>query len=146
MKLADLAAEYIAKESATGLFVPDEAVGQSLIEATRFYAGFAAMKDPAAAVDEDGVLDPAVITDQIDVTAGEWALIRPLFMLYVEMQGAKVIEASRGVGLEPLGRTTSEIAADIKVVEDNMGFVAFSEDCFTVGIPDVWPPLPCTWH
>lgn len=135
MQLQGLVDEYIAKESATGLFALEDQVLQCCIEATRFYAGYAALTDPTAEPDLLGVLDPALIAPSTDVTAGEWAIIAPLFRLYVERHAAQVVEASRGLGVEPLGRTTSEIAADIQRVEENLPLLSFSEECFTVGIP-----------
>lgn len=135
MTLQDLVDEYVAKEAATGLFAPDDQVLQSCIEATRFYAGYAALRDPTAAPDEFGSMDLADITAATNLTAGEWAIIAPLFRLYVERQAAQVVEASRGLGVEALGRSTSEVAADIQRIEEALPLLAFSEEPFTVGLP-----------
>lgn len=136
MTLQDLVNEFIAKESATGMFALDAQVLQCGIDATRFYAGYAALKHPASAPNANGVLDPAAVTGTTDLTAGEWAIIGPLFRLYVEKHAAQVVEASRGLGVEPLGRSTSEIASDIKLTEEQLPLLAFSEEPFTVGIPE----------
>jgi hypothetical protein len=52
-----------------------------------------------------------------DLTMGEWAIIKPLFSLYVERECATRLEASRGLGVDVFGRSVSEISQDITVME-----------------------------
>lgn len=47
------------------------------------------------------------------ITVSEWALIKPLFLLYVERENAIQLEASRAMGLDVWGRSVSEIITDI---------------------------------
>src|SRR5438094_50133 len=43
---------------------------------------------------------PLPLTFEVDLTDGEWALIRPLYMLYIEKANAVALEASRTLGVE----------------------------------------------
>ena len=62
------------------------------------------------------------------LSMGEWALIRPLFVLYTERENAMRLEASRAMGLEVYGRAVSEISGDIERMEspDGLPSRAFS--------------------
>ncbi len=60
------------------------------------------------------------ITLLTDITVSEWALIRPLFLLYIERENAIQLEASRGMGVDPFGRSSSEVAGDIVQMELSM--------------------------
>ena len=62
----------------------------------------------------------------------EWAIIRPLFDLYVERENAIYLEASRGVGIDVFGRTVSEVNADIAAEEAELPNLAFDEPIVTV--------------
>jgi hypothetical protein len=80
---------------------------------------------PAHAISPDPVVadalpikDPDMIGDDTEVSVGEWAVIRPLFFLYVERENAQRLEGSRALGLEVYGRSVSEIAGDIKEMEN----------------------------
>lgn len=52
-----------------------------------------------------------------DITDGEWFVIRPLFMLYVERENARALEASKQLGVEVYGRTVDQVEADIRTYE-----------------------------
>lgn len=68
------------------------------------------------------------VTADTVLSMGEWALIRPLFVLYTERENAMRLEASRASGLEVYGRAVSEIASDIAFMEspDGLPSRAFS--------------------
>lgn len=127
--LAALAAEYATMRAASGLFVGSNEVLMCAINAARFYAGFAAMSDATA---RQG---PFFVTGSTIVTTDEWAIIAPLFRLYVERESAVVVEASRVAGVEQVGRSYAEVAADIAVLEADMPNKAFDEEVFSVGFP-----------
>lgn len=134
--LAALAAEHAAYRAASGLFVGANEVLMSAIQATRFYAGWAVLSDPIA---RQG---PFFVTGSTVVTTDEWAIIAPLFRLYVERESAVVLEASRSLMTEPVGRSYAEVQADIAQLEADMPQKAFVEEVFTIGIPADTAGLP----
>ena len=126
-KLADLARAFATQERPTGNLLDDETVLAQAVAATRFYAGFATLRaqekdtDPAPDIDGD-----------TDITTSDWALVRPLFLLYAERQTALQQQASRGMGIDPFGRSASEVAAEIAQVEADMPHRAFFQPIVTV--------------
>lgn len=107
MKLVELAASV---KWAFGLIVDDTEVTVQAVAAARQYAGWGTIQSLAG----DGA---AALSDNTELTNGEWALIKPLFMLYVERENARALEASRGNGVDVFGRTVSEIAPEITQYE-----------------------------
>ena len=73
-----------------------------------------------------------VIATDVDLTLSELALIRPLFLLYVERENATHLEASRALGLEVYGRSVAEVDGDIKQLEEDMPKRAFVEPIWSV--------------
>lgn len=134
MELSDLAAEYATQRSATGLFITEPQVLQCLVDATRFYAGWQTLEDADSAT-------LATITGTTVLEAGEWSIIAPLFRLYVERESALVIEASRGLGVEQVGRDSSTVAGDILNEESLLAQKAYVEPVFSVGFPVGTLPL-----
>lgn len=132
MLLSELATEYVTQRGASGLFIAPEQVLDCAVQAARFYAGWASLDDATA-------VSLAAISGATDITASEWALIGPLFRLYAEREAAVVLENSRGLGVDVPGRASSEIASEIQAAEAAMPMLAFSEDCYTIGIPVVTP-------
>jgi hypothetical protein len=57
---------------------------------------------------------PGELTTQTVVTWSEWAVIKPLFMLYVERENARALEVSRQQGIEVYGRGVAEIENDVQ--------------------------------
>lgn len=130
MKLGALVDEFCRqRRDAGGLYLDRKQVEQCAVDAARFYAGWHALEDPAA--QEFGR-----ISVNASLSASEWALISPLFKLYVERETALVIEASRVAGVEAVGRSSSEVAADITQAEAALPQLAYEEPPFSVGIPD----------
>jgi len=124
--LAALALAFATQERPAGNLLDPAAVLAQAVAATRFYAGYAALRAHAGAI---GV--PA-IDGNTTITTSEWAVIRPLFMLYVERETALQIEASRGMGIDLFGRSASEIAAEVSMFEGDMPRRAFSQAIVTV--------------
>lgn len=65
------------------------------------------------------IKDLGLITPDVELRPGEWAVIRPLFVLYAERDSAQRLESTRSLGLEVHGRSTSEITGDIRAMEDD---------------------------
>ena len=126
-KLADLAKSFAEDERPAGNLLDDASVLAQAIAATRFYAGFAALRDHAGKEPPE----QSIIGDT-GITTSEWALVRPLFMLYVERETALQLEASRGMGIDPYGRSASEIASEIAQFEAELPRRAFFQAILTV--------------
>jgi len=124
--LAELAATFANDERPAGNLLDDAAVLAQAVAATRFYAGFAMLRA------HDGVATPPAIDGTTPITTSEWALIRPLFLLYVERETAIQLEASRGMGADPFGRSSSEVASEITQIEAEMPRKAFFHPVVTV--------------
>jgi len=124
--LADLADTFAKGERSAGNLLDDAAVLAQAVAATRFYAGFAGLRA------HDDVTPQPKIDGTTTITTSEWALIRPLFLLYVERETAIQLEASRGMGAEPFGRSSSEVAAEITQIEAEMPRKAFFHPVVTV--------------
>lgn len=74
--------------------------------------------------------DPCACTE---ISFGEWGVIKPLFMLYVERANATALEASRVMGVDVFGRSVDSIENDITRYEQtDMPRLAFSQDIVTV--------------
>lgn len=129
--LASLAAEYVAQRSASGLFIGQETVLSCAIMATRFYAGWATLEDVSSRV---GVF---AITGNTEVTPDEWAIIGPLFRLYCDREHAVVVESSATMGMQPVGKSSSEVASEISQAETELPQKAFVEPAWSVGLPPV---------
>jgi hypothetical protein len=121
--ISSLADQFATLERPTGVMLDDETVQANLIAATRFHAGWASLKH------QD---DAEAITGDTHLSHSEWALIRPLFMLYIERETALQLEASRGLGLDVFGRSTSEIAGEITQAEMEHPRKAFCMRAFSV--------------
>ncbi|MGZ8220070.1 MAG: hypothetical protein ACXWT0_00330 [Methylobacter sp.] len=106
------------------------------IKAVNYYSGFGALAAHLAIPIADPAPDPPTpypdVTASTDVTVSEWALIGPLFLLYVERENAIQLEASRDMGIDPFGRSSSEVAGDIVNMELDFPHKAFQRDILTV--------------
>ena len=100
-------------------------VAQALA-AVRRYAGFAKLGAHAS----QAVAPP--VTPQTELSLSEWAVIRPLFILYAERETALQLEASRAMGIDVFGRSSGEIAAEITQIEADMPRLAFYQPIVTV--------------
>ncbi|APQ14662.1 hypothetical protein BJP27_24115 (plasmid) [Pseudomonas oryzihabitans] len=67
-----------------------------------------------------------------DLTPSEYALIRPLFELYVELENAEALEASRSSGMDSWGRSTDAIKSEIQQTEERMPAAAFTFEIVTI--------------
>lgn len=124
--LSALATLFATQERPAGNLLDGPTILAQAEAATRFYAGYAVL---SARENADPVPE---ISGNITITESEWALIRPLFLLYVERETALQLEASRGMGIDPFGRSASEIAGDIARAEADMPQMAFFQPILTV--------------
>lgn len=132
--LAALADRFASAERPAGNLLDDDSVLAQAIAAASFYAGYAAIRSriPAPVAAPDLPLPMAAISGVTEISESEWALIRSLFMLYVERETSLQLEASRGLGMDVYGRATSEVAADIMQAELELPHQAFYQPIFTV--------------
>ena len=135
MKLSQIV-EAFMDERPTWLVVSETRVMACLRRAVLFYCGYARLEDAERADDclhSDISASNVSDDDQdFDLTPSEYAIIKPIFWLYVELECAGAIEASRGLGVDVFGRMTSEIAQEITIKEQDMAKLAFVEPAFTV--------------
>ncbi len=119
-QITDLAHNFVADERPIGMVIDEDQIVHQLVAAVRFYAGYAQLRafDEYAAPLEK-------ITPETDITSSEWAMIRPLFLLYAERENALQLEASRGMGVDVYGRSVSEISSEITQLEADMPYKAF---------------------
>jgi len=119
--IADRVTQFLdAERGATALLGVDQVRAQA-IAATAFYAGYVALSD---AVEPIGA--------GTDLSVSEWALIRPLFLLYVEREAALQLEATRGMGADVFGRSVSEVAGDITQLEADFPRRVFCREVVSV--------------
>lgn len=134
MIISALAAEFAATRP--GVLLDDVQMVGAAVAAARFYAGYGDIRSVSGSdllqeaagagqsrplpPDEEPAILPALpikdlglITGDTDLSTGEWAIIRPLFVLYVDRENAMLLEATRGMGADPFGRSVSEIAQEI---------------------------------
>lgn len=123
--LSDLADRFALSERPAGNLLDTAGVLAQAVAAAYFYAGYAAIvsRVPNPAVVPAPPL--VAISGATVISESEWALIRSLFILYVERETALQLEASRGLGLDVFGRASSEIAADIENLEMELPHRAF---------------------
>lgn len=122
--LSELADRFAKSERGAGNILDDESVLAQAIAAASFYAGYASIDS----VDSDAMF----IDGDTKISLSEWAIIRPLFILYVERESAIQLEASRGLGVDVFGRSTSEIASEITMLESDLPRKAFSQPIITI--------------
>ena len=124
--LSALSDNFATNERPAGNLLDGPSVLAQALAATRLYAGYAELRAHA------GVSPVPEITGDTEISNSEWALIRPLFLLYVERETALQLEASRGLGMDVFGRSSSEVAADIIQFEAELPHRAFFRPIITV--------------
>lgn len=124
---------FMERERPSGLMLDPEQVTAQAVAAARLYRGFARLDEHWARLETDpDAPELATIDATTPLSDSEWALIRPLFLLYLERETALMLEASRGLGVDVFGRSTSEIATDISMTEQEMAHRAFLFPAITV--------------
>lgn len=132
MLLSALIAETAARRTSGGLYLQPQEIELCGIRATRRYAAYGYII--GLPLDNYNTLDrPQEITLSLELTTSEWGVIGPLFELYLEFESALRIEATRGLGMELTGRSSSEVQGDINAFELELPRLAFHEPAYTVG-------------
>jgi hypothetical protein len=141
LKLSEIMTAYMAAQPAA-VVLPEEDITRLLKTAVRFYCGYATIRStaPAADIRNDVPVNHTAIdasneitgTQDFDLDPSEWAIIKPLFDVYVERENASHIEASRAMGVEIFCRAVSEIQVDVNEREREMPKMAFVELAFSI--------------
>lgn len=129
-KLEALATEYIENSRPIGLVIESEQVVHQAIDALRFYAAYGPVQSISSAPGNVPGLE--ALTRETQLTNGEWGMVRPLFILYVERENALHLEASESLGVTVYGRRSAEVTQDITIAEELCRFGAFSRPIIAV--------------
>jgi hypothetical protein len=119
--ITSLVDKFTDEERPVGNLLDAPVVLAQAIAAVKYYSGYTDLETHSAIPIADPVPETRApfpeITGLTDISVSEWAMIRPLFLLYVERENALHLEASRGMGIDVFGRSSSEIAGDITQME-----------------------------
>jgi len=137
MTLLELITEFMASRLTGGLVIDMPDVTKAMLKAVRFYAGYA---EVSYFFEQDPSVTPALtqLTDAVTLTTSEWAIIQPLFNAYADHENALRLEASRGLGVDVYGRSSSELSAEIKQLELDLPRKAFYQPFVGVGNLDIY--------
>jgi hypothetical protein len=153
MKLSELATDRHRLDADAGLVLTEEEVLQCYIAAARRYAAYGLIRSlrraspthPAISYADASpemlgieMLDvepaeswispaaPDAISQDTVLTLGESAIVAPLALLYCERMNALRLESTRIFGVDPYGRSSVDVAAEISAYEANMIPMSFS--------------------
>ncbi|MBT9100159.1 hypothetical protein KFZ76_20865 [Methylovulum psychrotolerans] len=108
MTLTELVNRFLVNERPLGVVLDERVVMAQAIAATVYYDGYASLASAPAAIDETTVLNNV-----------EWAVIRPLFLLYVERETALYLEAAQVLGVTLFGRGSEAVQKAIAAAESD---------------------------
>lgn len=111
------------KTRALNLVIDDDLIINIALKTVRFYEAYGLFANFNRDIE---------INENMELQNSEWAMLRPLFDLYLERENAYVLESSRSLGVESYGRTVSEIVADINAKEMELQSLAFCYDLETI--------------
>ncbi|WP_395601211.1 hypothetical protein AB4P95_29805 (plasmid) [Pseudomonas sp. A1437] len=127
MKISQLVDQYLA-ELPIGCVLTEEQIARHLRDAVRQYCGYARLTS-AQSLDtvHSDLYTPEDVPAPVDVdlTHSELAIIRPLWLLYIEHENAMALEASRSQGADPYGRSTPEVKQSILDYERSLPQLTF---------------------
>lgn len=131
-----LVEKYADQEAPTGLFLSKPNLKELAIQAAKLYSAYGALRThldiPIAEPAPDPPAEYPEINENTTLTVSEWGVIRTLFLLYVERETAKQLEASRDSGIDPFGRASSEVSSDITQYEADMPRKCFFREVETI--------------
>ena len=118
---------FLMNERPDSIVLDPATVLAKAVAATDFYAGYANLEA------NDGVDPPlpAIATNTV-ISYSEWALIKPLFMLMTELETSTQLEASRALGVDVFGRSSSEVQQEINQYQMELPQKAFLQTIITV--------------
>lgn len=119
--ISELSRRFEIEERPAGNLLTTIEIEAQAIAATIFYSGYTKLESLETEIDGNTELNNS-----------EWAIIRGLFMLYIERENSIHIEASNGMGISSYGRTSSEVAQDITTYENELPLKAFSREIITI--------------
>lgn len=129
MKISQLVDQYFA-DLPIGCVLTEEQVTRHLRDAVRQYCGYARLTSAQSVDDVHSVLDDTSgatpVAVDVDLTHSELAIIRPLWLLYIEKENSTALEASRSQGAELFGRAVSEVVQSILDYELRLPQLTFS--------------------
>ena len=128
LPLSERVEAFLSQERPIGQLLDTQQVMSLALAAVRFYHGYARLEEgyPGLPSRDPPCHEAEIWLDEsVMLSDSEWAIIRPLFLAYVERETALMLEASRGLGVDVYGRTTSEIANDIALLEQDLPKKAF---------------------
>ena len=130
MRLIERVSKWLVAHP-VGVMLDDTQVQNMALQAATYYSGYSDFEHDRimveAAMDAGTDYYPDPVSLDVCVTDSDWAIIRPLFALYVERENALFLEASRGLGVDVFGRSVSEIAQEIATTEAELPHKAFMQ-------------------
>jgi hypothetical protein len=130
MRLSERVAKWLEAHP-VGVMLDDVQVQNLALQAAVFYSGYSDFEHDRimldAAMDAGTDYYPNPTSLETCVTDSDWAIIRPLFALYVERENAIFLEASRGLGVDVFGRSVSEVSQEITTTEAELPHKAFMQ-------------------
>ncbi len=126
MKISDIVSQFLAEERSVAVLLSESQVEALAKAAVSFYGGYADLASCPNTTLRD-------ITSAVELTISEWALIKPLFLLYVERETALQIEATGMQGVSGFGRNSSEVNMEIANLEREFPQKAACSAAFTIG-------------
>ena len=128
MKISQLVEQFIAVLP-IGCVLDEPEITRNLRGAVRQYCGYARLTNSQSS---DGVhtdidaTDTAEGAQDFDITPSELAVIRPLWLLYLEKENGTTLEASRSQGADPWGRPVAEVTMAITEYERLLPSLTFT--------------------
>lgn len=126
MKINSIIGLFLSEERSVAVLLSEPQVQALAIAAVGFYCGFNDLKS----VPNTELTD---INLQTEISIAEWALIKPLFLLYVERETALQIEATGMQGVNGYGRGSSEVNSEIARLEVDFPKLASCFGVITIG-------------
>lgn len=126
MNINDIVSQFLTEERSVAVLLDESQVEALARSAVSFYCGYADL----AAIPDTKLSD---IGPDTEITAAEWAVIKPLFLLYVERETALQVEATGMQGVTGYGRNSSEVNSEIANLEREFPQKASCFGAITVG-------------
>ena len=130
--ISELVTDFMVNQRPIGNLLDVDIVTSQCLASTKLYAGYSDLEEWLSLPITIPPTPYPTITDATDLSDSEWAIIKPLFLLYLERENALYMESSRTLGIEAFGRASSEVAGDITAYELEMHHKAFCIGIITI--------------